>query len=690
MPPPKQACETILNTKLAIIEIVKRIRETRQTVRDSIDLKLKLKYGLITLLDTVGAETLTAIRSVSASAARSILGSVSGIASNLMEAIISSILKILLAHPTAVFSLIAIPHSQAVQAVYDERRLLRQANRNLRTILRIVLKWSKGFGGTRFYNQMVEALPYIQTAIELSVSLLKELEGYSEGGDVRNARLNEGKLRFMQRQINTAIEITTPTSVINEQLQITKSVEKSKELYYQEQARKINADYDSQRRSLHASYTDDLVRINQQEDGLARATWLEAARTEYTMKRKVIETERKVELQEAEIEAAAKAAVDKNAYARAAAGLVGAFVDDMNTLGANLKELVENVGGAFRAYKRSQALCHSMYRIRALITNLINQMIEILRNTGNASAEVAINGIQNAQAYLLLTEEEFTDDISRFESTSERISSTELSSDVVLGHNLLNTADAFIKGSITDSLIDLINSDDVLQIANERFEKFYQELEQISDWDGATTNGVSLWATNPTSAAISPYPQLIADATSILAKVPVLALSSNEEDQLEITAVMRETRKSFINLFRHNSEVRSVLTSYQPYMSSEGGNLLRILSNAGLVTNFATTLSVAALAADVVVATGGNPFEDTIPTYGNCRRHYPELYASVDAAGAAAFDRYNLPGQTIDMAFQKTAEETESDRITTEEYVRNTDINAVLNNDDFPQPSKTG
>lgn len=689
MPPSEEACKIILTTQTNIIKILKRIREIRDKITSAIELKANLKFGGTGLIDAIGAEVLAAIGSVAASSAKAMLGAVSGAASTVMEAIMSSILKILLANPTAIFSLISIPHSQAVEAVYKERTLLRQAYQNLRTILRIILKWGKGFGGTRFYNQITEALPYIKEALALSVSLLGELEGYDGDGDVPNARMDEGKYRRMQRNIAKAIEITKPESVIDNQLQITKRVEESRERYYQKKAIEINKKYDGQRNSLHSEYTKDMIRVNNSEDGLAQSIKLEAVRVEYAMKRKLIEAERKIELNTANAEAVARSLVDRNAYKKAIGGLVGSFNDDIQTLGYNLKEFVENISDAFAAHKRSQNLCHSMYRIRTLITNLINEMIDILRRAGNATAEVAIEALENAQAFLILTHEDFTSAVDRFESTSESISSIELSSLVIKGNGLLNSADAIMSSTITDSLIDLINSDDVLQVANDRFEKFYKELEGISDWDGKSTGGVTLWATDPISAAMSPYPQIIADSITILTKIPVLALSSNREEQQKILTIMRDVTRTFRTLFTHNDEVKNVLTSYQPYMSSEGGNLLRILSNAGLVDEFATTLSIASVAANIVVATGDEPFDDTLPTYGACRRNYPNLYSDPDAAEVAALNKANMPGKSINKYVQQRKERTENIMLRLQKYSKETDFNPLFNQSDFRTPSKT-
>jgi len=314
-------------------------------------------------------------------------------------------------------------------------------------------------------------------------------------------------------------------------------------------------------------------------------------------------------------------------------------------------------------------------------------MIEVLRRSNIASSQAAISTLEKAQAMLLITEEDFNESVRRFESTSEKISSTELSSTIVKGHSLLNISDALMKSTITDSLIDLINSDDVLQIANDRFEEFYHQLEGISDWDGVYEGGVSKWATNPSSASISPYPKMISNAVSILNKIPVLALSNNSDDRMEVVVIIRSVNSTFRSLFAHNSEVKGVLSSYSPYMTSDGGNLLRILSSAGLVTNFATTLSLAALTADIVLASDSNPFDDILPTPGNCRKHYRDLYNNADAAEVAAFDRANLPGYTTDLNFQSKVEGSEHLTLRTKRAFADADFNIGLTDDMFRDPN---
>lgn len=656
MPPQKQACEIVLNTQIAIVRIIKRVREISEKLKILLENKSKLKYGIINLLDVIGAETLTAITSVAASAAKAILGAVSGMASTLLEAILSSILKILLANPTAIFSLVAIPHQQAVKSVAEERRLLQEARRNMRTILFIILKWTQGVGGARFYGQIKSALPYVQAAISLSADIIHDLEGGpSDDSERRNAQFNESKYRAMQWNLERAIDITKPDSIIDTKFQITKKVEQNRNRLYKKLKSKIDDDYRKKRKDLSLWHSKSAVLISQNSESLKAALQEESLRHKYATRRKIIDTEYKEKLHAAELQAAAQALVDKSAYLKAIGGIAAEFSHDIEVLGTNLVEFTENLKDAYVAYRRSQGLCNAIYRIRDLITNLINEMINILRKTSNASASAAIKSFETAQSIMEVVEEDFSDNVERYENPSEKISSTELSGAVITGYGLLSSADAILDGTITQNLADLINSDDVLQFANEDFEKFHQALTQIPDWDGR----LGVWAVSPTDSAISPYIQMISDATTVLVKVPPLAISNSADDRDEITKILKSINGTFRVLISHNAFVSNTLNSYVPYMSSDAGDLTRILANAGLLESFATTMSIAALAADIVISVVKGGLDDTMPTYANCRAAYPDLYNNAEAAEAAALANANIPPAEVDLNYLSSIKELE-------------------------------
>jgi len=683
MPPPKQACETILNIQLATVKIIKRVREISENLRTLLENKSKLKYGIINLLDVLGAEMLTAITTVAASTAKAILGAVSGMASVLLESILSSVLKILLANPTAIFSLVAIPHCQAVKAVQEERNFLQRARRNMRTILFIILKWTQGVGGARFYEQIKSALPYIQAAIALSVDIIHDLEGDpSEEGETRNARFNESKYRAMQRNLEAAIETTTPDSIVDTKFQITKKVEQNREKKYRALAEKIEDDYGKKRRNLSIWYSERALAISQDSESIASALKEEGLRHQYATRRKILETERKEKLHAAELEAAASALVDKSAYLNAIGGVAAEFASDIEILGQNLFEFIDNLKDAYSAYRRSQNLCHAIYIIRDLITNLINEVIDMLRKTSNATASAAIKSFETSQSVMETVEDMFSQDAAKYEDPTQKVSSTELATSVATGHAMLSSADALLDGTITQSLVDLINSDDVLQLANEDFEKFHQALTQIPDWDGE----LGVWAVSPTDAEISPYIQMIADATTVLAKVPVLAISNDVDDREKVTMVLKSLNNTFKTLINHNFVVSNTLNSYVPYMSSEAGNLIRILANAGLLENFATAMSVAALVSDIVISVIKGGLDDTMPTYANCRAAFPELYNNAEAAEAAALGNANIRPKEVDLNYISSIAEKELEVIGVKSYVDSTNFWSLLGQDGLTGP----
>jgi len=683
MPPPKQACETILNTQMAVVKIIKRVREISQKLRTLLENKSKLKYGIINLLDVIGAETLTAITSVAASAAKAILGAMSGMASTLLESILSSLLKILLANPTAIFSLVAIPHSQAIKAVTEERLLLQRARRNMRTILYIILKWTQGVSGARYYKQLKAALPYIQKAIALSVDIIHDLEGEpTKDSEVRNAKFNESKYIVMQWNLEMAIDITKPDSIVDTRFQITKKVEQNRNRRYRQLAEKIEDNYKKRRKELARWYSKQISQIDHESENLSTALKMERIRHEYAFKRKIIETERKEKLHAAELQAASESLVDKSAYLNAIGGIAAEFSNDMINLAANLAEFVDNVKDAYTTYRRSQNLCNAIYRIRNLITNLINEIVDILRRTSNASASAAIKSLETAQSIMEVVEEDFIDSTGRYENTSEKISSSELAGAVISGYGLLSSADALLDSTITKSLIDLVNSDDVLQTANEDFEAFHQALTQIPDWDGQ----LNVWAVTPTDSAFSPYIQMIADSISVLAKVPVLAMSNDEDARIEVTRILKDINNTFRALFNHNAIVSNTLNSYVPYMSSEAGNLTRILANAGLLEEFATGMSIAAMTADIVTSIIKGGLDDTMPTYANCRSAYPELYDNADAAEAAALGNASITPAEVDLNYISKVEDKEVQRLGGDSFARNWDMNSSLTDDSFARP----
>jgi len=179
---------------------------------------------------------------------------------------------------------------------------------------------------------------------------------------------------------------------------------------------------------------------------------------------------------------------------------------------------------------------------------------------------------------------------------------------------------------------------------------------------------------------------MIADATTVLAKVPVLAMSNSVDDRAEVTKILKSLNNTFKVLINHNAVVLGTLNSYVPYMSSEAGNLARILANAGLLGKFATGMSIASIVADIVTSVVKGGLDDVMPTYANCRSAYPNLYNNAEAAEAAALSNASIPPAEVDLNYISKVEKNELKRIGTKSYVDYWDMNAELKNSDFTNP----
>jgi len=593
-------------------------------------------------------------------------------ASTLLEAVLSSILSIILSAPTAIYSLIAIPHDRARLAAQRERLFIQAAKRDIDTLLSLISNVTDKNNGSVFYEQMKNALPYITSAIKISVDILNGLRS-------DNSFIDEVKYNAMVGNIKTAEEITTPKSVINEKIGITRAVEARRAQLYNGYAQSINNDYYDKRKKLHKHFESDMSKVGS-ENNITNSLKIEAIVNENSYKRMLLDTEKKEKLQIAALKATAISALDGGAYAGALSGAAARFVYDIELLLKTLQSLALNIGLAYAENKKCQNLCRAMYGIRYFITNLINEIIDLIRKTNVGSTKLAETAVDKAQTLLQVVEARFASSIGRYESVSEKISEVELSGLVVAGHGLLISADSVLNSTITQSLIDHINSDDVLLAANEDFEDFVRELANIPDWDGkrnewAAGDGIHFFT--------SPYFKITTDSASMAIKAPSLALSSRQEDRDELVNFLISVKSAFNTILAHNIYVSEVLNSYTPYMTSELGNLKRILAGAGLLDVFANSMSVASVIKDIYRNMLYRSEDSFIVNDANCQAAYPELYESPEATKAVAYKRSNLTARTIDSKFLAKVEANEIERIARRTFVDNTDFNAMMNDDDF-------
>ncbi|HUV84884.1 MAG TPA: hypothetical protein VMV86_04195, partial [Methanosarcinales archaeon] len=564
MSPPKIACQvqaSLLNTLGGLIEKVEAISLNVQSVINTL---VKIKYGIINFADLASAEIVSTISAVASSAAQVALGAISKASAAFLEAMLSALLKILLSFPTAIFSLVAIPQEQATDAAKKERLYLLNAKTNIRRVVSIIAKWTDGFGGDRYYKQMKEAMPFIENAIKIFNEVITELEGSPTESDKElNSRFNKRKYETAKNNLLKAIEITKPSSVIIDNSHITQIIERKQRESYNDNAKKINTKYAIKRSNLTEWYHEEINKNSPHNkdkwpERLSDSINLEGIRQQYASRLKVLETSKKEELAAAELASSTQGILDKSAYIEAAQGIAASFRNDMQVLSNELFQFLENIKDAFLQYKRCQSLCNVIYNIEGKIKSLIGEIIKLLRETGNGASDVIIEVLDTSIAMISFTKDKFDNNISKYEDVSKGVSASIMSTTVAIGHGALRSADSALSASVTDSLIKLINEDDVLEDSNGRFQEFIGKLAEISDWDGE----IGVWAVDQLNASISPYPKLVSDSTALLAKVSKLAFSTDQEDRIKMRFAITTISKIFKELTLHNSEVYSVLTSY--------------------------------------------------------------------------------------------------------------------------------
>jgi len=342
---------------------------------------------------------------------------------------------------------------------------------------------------------------------------------------------------------------------------------------------------------------------------------VETAKNEYSTKLNIISATHKAKLAKAQVDAKVQATFNARNYLEAISGIGASFVFDMQQITDNLDQLSKNILQAYASYKLSQMMCNSIYNIRSLIQNVINELIALITKSGNLAGSAVIKSLEISQAMVELTQEKFSSVINKVES-SEHVTAMQLSQTVFVGNQLLTVADSNLDATITESLIKLINSDDVLSDASGRFDKFITDIENIPDWDGKT----GVWAVDILNSSQAPYIKFISDIGEILTSIPALAISDRNQDQKIILDLMKKIDLTFRMLRTHNFMVSGVLYSYTPYMDSEFGNLTRLLANAGLLQGFAVTMSVIQIIAKLSMDLVSN-FDDYFPLYDKCQQY---------------------------------------------------------------------
>ena len=660
MPPSKPACQALATAYKLAAEVTDKLSDIRTIIRNIISLKSKIRFGIVDIADAIGAEVIGAIGAVGSRVAENTLGTISKMAAGIFERIFSLLLKILLAFPTSVFSLVAIPHESAVGATKREAVLIRKAEENLRRILRIIIKWTKGKSGSDYRNQMIEALPYIITAIRACADLIHGLQGEpGEPGEFGgNAVFKGGVYNRIKANLATAIELSTPESVIEKRLEINKRLENEKQSIYNKKADAIKAKYNTRKRALADTYRENMAEAKPNSSETAPNRLADAIKEHkiaivYKEDLETLNTWKKEKLAIAELEAETLALSNKDVWIKAFTDAGEQFIIDMKTLEDQLFDMLENIKDAYVQNKLSQLHCNTIYDMRNIISRLIEEMIAYMRDFGNASAELLSQSVDSAKSLI----EVARDTYESATAPGVDLSASEYAASLTSGNGALLAADSILDSTVTDELIDIINADDVLAAEDKEFDDFIKELGLIPDWDGET----GVWAVNMPNSSISPYIQLIVDITEMLAKVPVLSVRNKDSDRDRVKSLVNGVRKDFSRLGNHNNLVKSALNLYTPYIGSEAGDLMKILSRAGLLQTFANTMSIGAMVTSLA-ANFSDQFGNEVPNYDNCSTSYPDLFTDGSILDGSTDKALDVQDPKLEDEFQNTLEESERDK----------------------------
>jgi len=665
MAPPKAACQAIADVETAYAEVLAKIAAVRQTIADIFALRLKIRFGIFSsLLDAVGAELVSAAESVAADISQSVMSAVSSASAAVLNAILAPLLKILLSVPTALFSLVAIPRTQCLQYLQDERRYLILAQGNFRMISGILAKWTNTGGGDHYYSQMKQSLPLIQQAIDFCIDIVDEL-------NQDPLVFNQSKYAQLQQNLSAAIDLTKPFNSISSMTGFKQQIESDRSKRYEVLSNAINAKYVIKRNQVTAFYQADMAAIPpnttvplltkgpsafQKEVGrdrqtiaqlnsgaLTNAVKEEKARQTYEQRLANLDTQKTIELARAQTDANEDALIHGSDIAKSLQGVAAEFTYDLQIVTQQLSEFADNMKTAYLRYQGTKLTANTIYRSDALIRGIIQWIIDAMRTINSGAKQGVILPMDGARSMLEIVDEKFTEDISKYEAPDKNISATGLTIDLFLGNQLLTTADAMLDATITSSLIALLNAPNILQDSTGEFDVYIGKIAAIPDWDGAT----NIWAIDFINAAPAPYIASIADVLSLVSKI-----ASFQSSKQSINNIFQKMDASLTKMIRHNLLVEGVIQSYVPYVGSDAGNITAILSKAGLLTQFASAMSMVGLV-DSIISTLPANLDNSVPNHANCQAAYPDMYADPTLSDAAAAIAMNTPSDAVN--FDMTA-----------------------------------
>ena len=689
MAPDEQACKLIATKYSAQAQLAETIKSATSVINQIIELFGKFKWGKVTLAlpDSILAEFYAAASGMASGIAASLLGSVSSFAAKILEMILSEILKIVLCAPTALFSLVSIPQKVAIDKLSNERKLLMKARSDIQVLINFINKWMVSLSGSKYYNQMKEAIPYVNKALNLCQQIFKELGGVGDGSvgkPALNAYFNESKYKELQTNLDQAILLTSPkSSFINARGDIFNKVKMRKVEIMREKSLKINKDFEGRRNNIIHSYknaSDANVQKTNTEasriDGIkplpvppknssamvkigasvsaATKNIQKKIDTSVNNAKSTVKDEqlkngcafqlrqlsaRKEEALiaadiEAEVQANSEAAPTLKDFTNGLDALQADFTHDLKNVSNAIGRYCNNVASARTQYNGYKTLCNTIFNSKEMISNLLAELVKLMHNTTNKMSKVVLEAFDEAETRISVAKDLLDTTTLAYERDDGGTSPTVMVSKLSMANALLISADLGLNSVVTRSFIDLINGDEKLTAEGSLFTKFTERVGNIPGWSGI--NGEWL------SSNHSPYTQLIFDSISLLSLVPVMSLSPSAKDRSKALAMVKRAQNTFSTLLSHNGVVTSAVTSYTPYVGNDAANLTRILSKMGFLNTFASGFSILSIVLDIGDMFAIPAMALTIPNYMNCSKAYPELFSSDSVAAQAAMEKNNL------------------------------------------------
>ena len=639
MAPPKQICSVYSEIYATYATILKTIADIKAAMSKVIKTKNEIKYGKVSvansiagaIVDTAQAEIVSAAYSVAATVASQLLAKASAMVSAAIEAFLGPLFTILMSGPSTLFALVGLPLKEAIKQCELEKKYLYNAKANLDLIISIISKWTIQLSGAKYANKMRQALPYIESAIEKCANLIKALDVSSYNSTITSSYFDQSVYSAMKSDLQSAIEITKSDPIIVNTKKLEARIEAAARVEYTVKIAEINAQYKIDKMNITQKFLSQKRTVESQ--------------SEYVFDMYKLEAKRKTDIEVAKTKATARAAKNKDLYVGILNDISDQFQYDMQLLKQALLDFLSNLGKAYVHYRICQSMTYTTYNIRAVINLIISQVIKILNGVGNGAGEAVEGVLRLTKALLESVQELYSDSLRRFSSAEESISSTGLAANLARGNASLIMADTATSATITQTIINAINANELMEEEQNRFNVLVKRIEAIRDWDGKP----NVWGSNPADASSPPYGRLIASTTGTIATMITVGLIPNERAVTAIRNRLVETSRLFKSLIRHNSEVSSALNSYAPPTSIYVEKVKDELEKAGplwlILSAFSMTLALGMIAGNALDSLAGFSDPDDIPSVKNCQKFYSDLFDTSQAEAKIALNSLRRPMQ---------------------------------------------